>query len=605
MTRRHLIRRTRARLEGERGFTILETVIALMVVFASLTALAYTASIGFRYSGYGRDRIQASGLANRIMEDIRGLAYTKITNGIPTSELAADSRVVNCSGTYRFQSCAGEKMVSSTFAADYEAAWLVPHTDDVAVGNLDATYSVYITNNTPTTTPYRVTVILEWTNGAIASAPNNSVKVQTLFWSPDGCVNSTTHPFAAPCQPFFYGQVDAPQARFSVKGQLYDFAIDFGTADPNQPGLTVTLPGITANTQEEQTNQLNATTTLSGITFTDSAGDEEVGDQRATADADDQTDTAAAVTAGGATTNVSALTLSRVATGGSGQQVGLKADIAAGDLEGRSASVDASASDIYACPTTGTRESDLLPCSGAHVKQVGTITVSVLHAQLLATLGPANLLRVAAPATNTTAWIDRDVGGTNEDGLIDVRANRTLGTIQLGGFPSSGMTAPTGMSTTQTLDTNYCVRLVAYTDSARAVAGENTATAPSASISAGTLYYYNGVGYSNKASTDATLDTQTVTCSKTQLVGASIVTWRVTVASGGIVHATTTTAQTVDPTNGNVRWDVEATTHPIEITLRYELIVDGIEQINLLSTFDPGDLLAHGIYEPPPATQGA
>jgi hypothetical protein len=33
--------------------------------------------------------------------------------------------------------------------------------------------------------------------------------------------------------------------------------------------------------------------------------------------------------------------------------------------------------------------------------------------------------------------------------------------------------------------------------------------------------------------------------------------------------------------------------------------VDGITQIDLLSTFDPGDLLAHAIYEPPPATQGA
>ena len=83
MSRRHPSRRIRARLHGERGFTILETVIALMVVFASLTALTYTVSNGFRYTGYGRDRIQASGIANRIMEDIRGLAYTKITNGIP------------------------------------------------------------------------------------------------------------------------------------------------------------------------------------------------------------------------------------------------------------------------------------------------------------------------------------------------------------------------------------------------------------------------------------------------------------------------------------------------------------------------------------------
>ena len=598
MSRRLLIRRTRARLHGERGFTILETVIALMVVFGSLTALAYTASNGFRYTGYGRDRIQASGIANRIMEDIRGLAYTKITNGIPTSELATDSSVVNCAGTFRFQSCSGEKIVSSTFAASYTAAWLKPHTGPVSAGNLDATYSTYITNDTPTTTPYRVTVIVQWTGGAIGNAPNNSVKLQSLFWSPDGCVNSTTHPFAAPCQPFFYGQVDAPQPTLSVTGQLYDFAIDFDR-------LAVTLPGISATTQEEQTTQLNATTTLSGITFTDSAGDEEVGDQRAASDADDQVETAATAIAGGTSTNASAPHPVETRHRRHRPAGRPPSERRRGRSRGTSASVDASGSDAYACPTTGTRETDVLPCSGAHVRQVGTITVEVVHAQILAALGTANLLRVVAPATNTTAWIDRDVGGTNEDGLLDAHANRTLGTIQLGGFPSAGMTAPTGMSTTQTSDTNYCVRLVAYQDSARAIAGESTATAPSASIAAGTFFYYNGLGYSSKATTDSSLDTQTVTCSKTQLVGSSSVTWRVTVASGGHRHATTTTAQTVDPTDGNKRWDVTASTHPIEITLRYEFIVDGITQINLLSTFDPGDLLAHGIYEPPPATQGA
>ena len=225
MSRRHLIRRIRARLDGERGFTILETVIALMVVFASLTALAYTASIGFRYVGYGRDRIQATGIANRVMEDIRGLAYTKITNGIPDSELASDSRIVNCSGVHRFQSCSGEKVVLHVrrrlFGPVARAA--SGHDDD---RNLDVTYSTYVTNDDPTINPYRVTVIVEWASGAIAAAPNNSVRVQSLFWSPDGCVSSITHPFAAPCQPFFYGQLDVPQPRFDVTGQLHDFNID-------------------------------------------------------------------------------------------------------------------------------------------------------------------------------------------------------------------------------------------------------------------------------------------------------------------------------------------------------------------------------------------
>src|SRR5918996_2925803 len=185
MSGRNLIRRIRARLEGERGFTILETVIALMVVFASLTALAFTASNGFQFIGYGRDRIQATGIANRVMEDIRGLAYTKITGGIPSSELTSDSRIVACSGVYRFQSCTGEEIVSSTFDAAYEAAWLVPHTGTMTVGNLDVTYSTYVTNDDPSSTPYRVTVIIEWAGGAIAGAGGNLVRVQSLFWSPD------------------------------------------------------------------------------------------------------------------------------------------------------------------------------------------------------------------------------------------------------------------------------------------------------------------------------------------------------------------------------------------------------------------------------------
>jgi Tfp pilus assembly protein PilV len=596
MSRRHLIRRTRARLDGERGFTILETVIALMVIFASMTALAYAATIGFKYSGYGRDRIQASGIANRIMEDIRGLAYTKITSGIPSTELASDSRIKSCAGTYRFESCSGEKMVSSTFAAGYTAAWLKPHTGTMTIGNLDVTYGTYVTNNTPTTTPYRVTVIVQWSNGAIANAPNNSVRLQSLFWSPSGCVNPSTHPFAAPCQPFFYGQVESPQPRLDVTGQIHDFAVDFDS-------FTLTRPGLSAATQEEQTKQLNVVTTLSGLTFIDSTGTNTTGNQQTTSDADDEVETTAGTTAGGTFTTVGALSLSHL-NADCCNQIGLIASVPAGEQEHRSASVAAKVTDAYACPTTGTRETDSLSCAGGHVRAAGTTTVSIPVTHVTSGVGAANLVRIVASGVDTIATIDRDASaGTSEDGLIDVSTSRTLGTVQLGGFPQSGMTAPAGMSSNQTLDTNYCVRLVGYSDTAHAIAGERQATNPSASISAGTFFYYNGAGYSNKTTTDSTLDALTVTCSKTQVVGASTVTWRVTVAAGGVKQATTTTSQTADPADAQTRWDAEAITHPIEITIRYEYIVDGLHQINLSAKFDPGDLFAHGIYQPPPAAQ--
>jgi Tfp pilus assembly protein PilV len=594
MGRRQHIRRLRARLAAERGFTILETVIALMVVFASMTALAYTASVGFRYVGYGRDRIQATGIANRIMEDIRGLAYTKITNGISTTELSTDTRIKSCSGVYRFESCSGEKIVSSTFAAGYTAAWLKPHTGSMTVGNLNMTYGTYVTNNSPTTSPYRVTVVIQWSNGAIAGAPNNSVRLQSLFWSPSGCVNPNTHPFAAPCQPFFYGQVEAPQARLDVTGNIHDFAVDFDS-------FTLTLPGLSASTQEEQTKQLNATTTLSGLQFVDSSATSTTGNQEAVSDADDENETSTSTKAGGNSSNLTPLSLSHLNSDLPGQ-IGLIASVPSGDLEHRSATVSATAADTYACPTTGVRETDQLSCVGGDVMEVGTTTVSVPVTHVTPTVGAANLIRVSGPAASTTATIDRDAStGTSEDGLIDVTTSRTLGTVQLGGFPSSGMTAPAGMSTAQTLDTNYCVRLVGYSDTARAIAGERTATNPSASISAGTFWYYNGLGYSSKSVTDATLDALTVTCSKTQLVGLNTVIWRVTVAAGGVKHATTTTSQTTDPSDAQTRSDAQAVADPIEITIRYEYLVDGVHQLDLSATFDPGDLFAHGIYQAPPA----
>jgi hypothetical protein len=74
--------------------------------------------------------------------------------------------------------------------------------------------------------------------------------------------------------------------------------------------------------------------------------------------------------------------------------------------------------------------------------------------------------------------------------------------------------------------------------------------------------------------------------------------------AGGLTHATRTTAETTDPTDPDVRWDVQASTQPIEITIRYQFEVDLVPQIDLTATFDPGELLARGIYEPPPAVQG-
>ena len=162
------------------------------------------------------------------------------------------------------------------------------------------------------------------------------------------------------------------------------------------------------------------------------------------------------------------------------------------------------------------------------------------------------------------------------------------------------MTAPTGMSTTNTLDTNYCMRITGYTDTASALAGPRTATNPSATVSAGTFYYLSGGAFLNKATTDVTLDTLAVSCSKTQTVSGQSVTWRVTVTSGGIDRSTTSTTQTTTA-DTQTRTEAIATVNPIVVVMRYELIVAGTSEVDLTITADLGDLIADGVYGAPPA----
>src|SRR6266511_4399900 len=90
--------RNLARLrDDEAGFTLVEVTVAITVIFASLVALAYTATIGFSYEDLARQKQTATGIANQMMEQVRGLAWDKITTGHVFFNLAATSSVFTVS----------------------------------------------------------------------------------------------------------------------------------------------------------------------------------------------------------------------------------------------------------------------------------------------------------------------------------------------------------------------------------------------------------------------------------------------------------------------------------------------------------------------------
>lgn len=571
--------------------------VAITVIFGSLTALAYTATIGFRYIAFGRDRIQATGYANEVMEGIRALPYSAITKGLDTAEYSTDPNIELCGADYRLFDCAGEKLVGQTFSGGYSQDWIVPHTDTTTTENgLELTWSTYVTNDDVTANPYSVTVLVSWQGGAIANNANNSVRVQSAFWSPSGCVSTTTHPFAAPCQPFFYGQALVPAANVTIKGQgvgaFHEGFVNFEEG-------TVVMPSVEALMQQEQVIDLDANVTTSDVEVVDSSGRVRSGlvETVWAADSDPSTDTTA--TAGGSATAGPGGYLERLQPDAGGE-IGAKLTAAAGDTATAGLSTSAKLADASACPPSGTRETDNLPCTGAQSQLGGAMTIVTPLTHALGALGPATLVKVAAPTTPSTATVERDVSATSgDDGLIDSQTSRTLGTIYLGGFPTAGMTAPAGMSTSSSSDTNYCLRISGYQGTVRAVTGERTTIVPTAST-AGTLHYNSAGTYLTKSVTDATLSSLAVSCSSTQTVSGKTVTWSVTVSAGDIVPGSTSTTSVNDPANSEIKWEAEAKTTPIALSVHYKITINSVDEVDVRILTDLGQLVAQSVYEPPP-----
>src|SRR5215210_439492 len=111
-TNRLLWRRALSRLRGdESGFTLIEAVVAITVIFASLLALAYTATIGFSYADLARQKQTATGIADQVMEQVRGLAWDKVTAGHLGTDLAvtrSDLTVTQPDTGYLATGCAGD-----------------------------------------------------------------------------------------------------------------------------------------------------------------------------------------------------------------------------------------------------------------------------------------------------------------------------------------------------------------------------------------------------------------------------------------------------------------------------------------------------------------
>ncbi len=598
---RRLAVRLRARAHAdERGFTILETVIALGIITSALVSLAYTATSGFRYVAFARERQAADQIANQVMEQVRGLAYSKIKQGLRTEDLPTDPYVESCSGVYRLRlpgmaSCSGDRIVSTSGLANVTP--LVPNNGTVGKAQgypVDYRYRVYVSNecpavgaSCPTATPYRVTVYVAWDSPNI-TGPAEKVQTQTYFWSPVGCVSSNTHPFAAPCQPFFYGQALLPAGSISVSGQVYNLSFRSGS---------LLLTNAESTLQQEQVSQVQGKITPTATTLVD---DDACSDQTCSAGATSSRTTAADADPSGVTPNYSSTTLpagplsSFTTSGGS---TSLTVSNTAGDSGASQAAVTANST--YPCPPNppqATTETDSQPCGGSKMRQAGPLSMTAVLNGLATDLGSTTIASVAAPnpAADSWAFADREAV-SGQAGNIEDTVDRQIGRVNIGGLPAN-LPAPAGW------DQAFVV-LTGYHDRAFAVAG-TSAAAPSATISAGSLKYWNGSGYTTVDLTTGAGQNYGVS-GYDRTVSGTVNGHAVSVRlQSALFKMASVPATTSSPSgSGSILRNTVTSTigSPVFGTFTYTVTIDGNIYVNLSIVVDLGTITAKSIYTAAPS----
>jgi hypothetical protein len=506
-----LLRRARSReRHGQDGFTIIEFAVATGVMLVAIVSLLATSLAGLRGIASARRRQTGTGLANQAVEQVRGLRFTDLQQGLSTTDLQAttDTAIDKSGGptVYRY---GAEQIVMSTSGGP--APLGANHQQQVVKNNLTFTVSSYLTyyQNSLTSKAFRYTVVVKWLP---LQGGSGQVQVQTVLYSPTcGAAGPTggsgLHPFSAPCQAFLYGSAS------SQAGQ-----IGFTSGDALTPVDNAALwtPSQASGLQSEQIESVSGSVQSAGVSLKlksdssdcpdDASPPRCIGRNQANSSATNdpgqpnalqyQIATAPSQACNSSNNNCSA------SQGWGADQ--LTVGYSAGGTHSTMSTVNA-ATASRPCPLLSPTSSfdltqnDGMPCGNSKGQQgsalTGALGVTVAGLTLNTTLAS-----VSAPASPSGSFVNLDTAPeatactqTSGDGCVESQQYRTLGSVVLLQLP---VTSPLLSGLLPGYDaTKGLVRLTSYSDSATAEAGVGSA-APAATVQPGAVIdYYTGTGY--------------------------------------------------------------------------------------------------------------
>lgn len=566
------------------GFTLIELLIAMIIIGGALLGLISLQLRALDVVNLSKQREQAVALANRTMEQLRALPYDTVTGGLNSSDttISGDANIVSGSLNLTPNGINERLVVGSSGAV----VPLNPHVSTVTFTNATYTVKSYVSlvSSTAgdTSKGYWLTVVVSWVSGA-TDGQSRSASSRSQVFSPSGCLATSTHPFAGPCQAFYDGGAGTTPAGISLST---------AGASGTRPltGNTVTTANVattsvSADVQAEQTISTQGSAKTSAGTYADDteAGGSTGGLAASTGASTDPTTGDASLP-----TNRPVVQVGPPLTkaGSSGSFI-LQPSVTD---SGAAASTTAAATGSSCNNLAGAPVISGQACSSAQMTSTDGLAAVLSYGSTF----PLASMAAATSGGPNRAFVSRYLtsGGsfcssTSGTGCVSANVKRSLGTSRVGGVPS-GSSVPANFA-------NYMASVSDYIDTASAESGLG-AVAP-ATTRTGTLSYWTGTAYapvSLSASTSATYPLGTTATSYNG--GATTVTMSGNVAVRPASVVTTTpaacqpTACTVTSTSGSV---VAAVT--------YDIRTSGVQVGLFTVTLDLGSSLAKTSYRAAPS----
>jgi type II secretory pathway pseudopilin PulG len=532
------------------GFTIIESALALTLIFGVCLALLSSLATGVRGVVTGRQRSGATQLANQVLETAKARSYAQVGHSLSDSTLSTDASITGTSPSFSFD---GQPLAIAT---DLTAPFLT-HTETTTVDGIQYTRSVYVTLVTPGTgDPYkRVTAKVSWAGSQYGTAtiPNRVSLSGYVFNS------------APPPDPLLQGVVDTDSGHLTVTGtltgiNLSDLQVFFPYSHGEIDSNFIKQSKGFAWTGRSQLNLLAGTPsgcTVNGLTSDCQGSKAETVADNDGGTAPPENDTQGPVADSGGTVNNGGVALPLQATLGTG-----------------SATSQSTSRSCWTCFGPDIGDDDLYPYHTSTSTGPGSGGVTFGAGPVSGSLLAGNGAACSSNCATTTVDVDRVAGNPRITSTATTSAP-ALDLLTLAAGPAGY---------------NGMVRIAANTVTATAVAGPS-APAPTISGAAFNVLMYNGVTYTTVPVTPGVALTQSTSAGFN--VGLAAVQLDATVISRA-----GTTASTL---SGSDRTHAEASlTNWLTVSVRLQISLLGTPLADLTIEFDYGRVSAEADYSPAP-----